>query len=116
LMNRVLGDYRNRPHVSQIVSAPGLDQLSFSGLTAALSEDLYDGRTGKGNLILFNPGRIQARYRIDTGSMSFRSVIATTPRRQSLSVSTPDQQLCYEWVESEVIVVRKYVEFAFRFH
>ena len=72
LMNRVLGDYRNRPHVSQIVSAPGLDQLSFSGLTAALSEDLYDVRTGKGNLILFNPGRIQARYRIDTGSIQDR--------------------------------------------
>jgi len=59
LMNRLFGDWQRQPFAVQVVTAPGLDGITFSRLTERLRGELYDRRSGQGRLILYTPGRMR---------------------------------------------------------
>lgn len=69
LMNRLFGDWYERPYATQEYSLPGLERFEFSQLLEHFSEDLFDARTGKGRLVLWSPGAIQERRGIDILAM-----------------------------------------------
>ncbi len=58
LMNRVQGDWSNRPYLFQSLIMPGLDRIPFAQLVQALDDLLYDHRSGHGKLLLINPGAL----------------------------------------------------------
>ncbi len=60
LMNRIFGDWIQSPfavHVAHHI--PGLDRFEFVELLDRFGDELFDARTGKGSLILSNPGRLR---------------------------------------------------------
>lgn len=59
LANRVFGDACATPHAFRELRLPGLRDLGFQGLLELLDEDLFDRRTGRGHLVLYNPGRVR---------------------------------------------------------
>ena len=65
LINRLNLKQSGQTYSVRKVKVPGLDQIEFSQLHRALDTDLYDDQTGKGQFILFNPGRIKANSAID---------------------------------------------------
>lgn len=60
LMNRVFGDFRARPYAARRISVPHLDRVSFAGVVDYLGTDLYDVRSGTGDLILYSPAVVPA--------------------------------------------------------
>lgn len=56
LMNRLFGDWAARPYATMECQLPGLDRLRFVDVLGNLGPDLYDRRTGRGWLIIYNPG------------------------------------------------------------
>lgn len=65
LMNRLFGDWARAPYAAREVHVPGLEQLGFADLLAALGDEAYDARTGRGRFILYNPHGIEARAGVD---------------------------------------------------
>lgn len=65
LMNRLFGDWSRHHFVIQTLHLPGLEKLSLNQVLELLADDLFDIRTGLGNVMLFNPRRISARSSID---------------------------------------------------
>ena len=55
LMNRVFGDFRVRPYAARKIIVPHLDGVSFADVLEYLGADLFDIRTGAGDLILYSP-------------------------------------------------------------
>jgi hypothetical protein len=60
LANRLFGNWRSRPYTSREIVVPGLKRYHFSDLTRQLKQELYDKRTGRGWLVLYNPGHLLA--------------------------------------------------------
>ena len=65
LMNRLFGDWATKPFAVHCVYDRGIGDLTFSDLLRFFENDLYDARTRRGRLILFNPARIRARSGIE---------------------------------------------------
>jgi hypothetical protein len=65
LMNRLFGDWRTHPYISQVCQLAGLDRMSFLHLLELLRDGLLDHRSGKGNLIITTPGRMKVRSAVD---------------------------------------------------
>jgi hypothetical protein len=85
LMNRLFNDWVNQPYVVHLVQMPGLDRIPFSQLLDCLGDELYDRRTGKGQLILFNAARMKQYSSIpvvslgDTWAAAARNAFERTP-------------------------------------
>lgn len=60
LMNRLFGRWHERPFAMRELQVPGLDRLRFEDLVAGLDGVLYDARTGRGRLIIYNPRHLRA--------------------------------------------------------
>ncbi|MGA7495797.1 MAG: hypothetical protein WBX00_03635 [Isosphaeraceae bacterium] len=58
LMNRLFGDWTAQPYASSQDHLEGLNRLRFLDLLDGLQSDLYDRRTGRGWIILYNPLQI----------------------------------------------------------
>jgi hypothetical protein len=58
LMNRLFGDWTAQPYASSQDHPEGLNRLRFLDLLDGLQTDLYDRRTGRGWIILYNPAQI----------------------------------------------------------
>jgi len=65
LCNRLLGDWTRRPYAMRTCKAPGLSRRTFADLLAHFDADLFDARTGSGDLVFYSPGRMRARDGID---------------------------------------------------
>ena len=65
LMNRLFGNWLAQPYAAREWSAAGLGELEFSDLLSAFASDLFDARTGRGWLILYNPGRMHSHAGIN---------------------------------------------------
>ena len=65
LMNRIFSDWARRPFAVKVVQAEGLDRLEFSDLRERLGARLYDARTGRGWLVLYNAGRMKHQSAIN---------------------------------------------------
>ncbi len=65
LMNRLLGDCLRKPHVCGVLEHDAMANAEFGRLLELFAADLFDVRTGRGRLILFNPGRMWARSGIE---------------------------------------------------
>ena len=57
-MNRLFGDWTAKPYASSQDHLEGLNRLRFLDLLDGLQSDLYDRRTGRGWIILYNPVQI----------------------------------------------------------
>ena len=64
LMNRLFGDWARQPFAAREWRVAGLDQVPFAELIECFAEELYEARTRRGTLILYNPGGLTARSRI----------------------------------------------------
>jgi hypothetical protein len=60
LMNRLFGRWHDRPYAMREFQIPGLDRLRFEDLLAGLDDLLYDARTGRGRMIIYNPRHLRA--------------------------------------------------------
>lgn len=59
LMNRIFGDWIRQPFaVHAAHRIPGLDRFTLVDMFDCFRGELFDARTGKGSLILANPGRL----------------------------------------------------------
>lgn len=56
MMSRVMGDWKSRPYASFESVVAGVKELGFAKLMERLGPVLHDGRTGRGWLLLYNPG------------------------------------------------------------
>lgn len=65
LMNRIVGDWARQPYAARECVVEGLSRQSLADLLEFFASDLYDVRTGRGRLIFYNPGRMQARSGIN---------------------------------------------------
>lgn len=65
LMNRLFGDWMSQPYAARECCVAGLDCLEFPDLLDFFGPDLFDARTGKGSLVFYNPGRMQAQSGIN---------------------------------------------------
>jgi hypothetical protein len=65
LMNRLFDRWSSRPYASRASYVPGLMQFGFPDLLEHFTKELYDARTGRGRLILFNPGGLRTLHGID---------------------------------------------------
>ncbi len=65
LLNRLWGDCLRRPHLLRTVDLEGLDRLRLHDLLDRFKPELFDVRTGRGRVILFNPSRIKERSGIE---------------------------------------------------
>lgn len=65
LMNRLLGDWQRRPFVVHCAYVHGVERLGFDVLLRCFERELFDARTGRGRLILFNPARLRARSGVE---------------------------------------------------
>ena len=61
LMNRLFGDWTRQPYAFGACKIPGLDRLTWEELLESLRDELFDVRTGRGGLLLFNPGRMKSQ-------------------------------------------------------
>jgi hypothetical protein len=89
LMNRLFGDWQRRPFAVQVVSAPGLDAITFPQLIAQLRNDLYDRQTGQGRLIVYTPGRMSQQSALSVLALG----TSWTEAVEFLAQSVP-QRLC----------------------
>lgn len=58
------------PFATRRLEIEGIGRLSFTALLDAFADDLYDARTGRGHLVFFNPGGLQARQCLDVLAMA----------------------------------------------
>ncbi len=65
LMNRIFRDWTTVPYATQEFTIDGLETQQFNQLLDYFDAQLFDARTGRGSLILYNPGALQARPGID---------------------------------------------------
>ena len=65
LMNRLFGDWKKRPFAAHDVEVSGLDALEFSELLDVVSHELFDVRTGDGNLVLYSPQKLKRYSAVD---------------------------------------------------
>lgn len=65
LMKRVFGDFRTIPYRAQGYSDPRLRGLGFTELADLLGRQLYDRRSGRGRVLLYNPGPLTEHGRFD---------------------------------------------------
>ena len=62
LMNRIFGDWKQRPFAARIViDTPGLQETSFTELQRHFGDEMFDVRTGRGELLLLTPSRLRSR-------------------------------------------------------
>ncbi len=60
LMNRLFEDFQSQPFAVHVLEPiQGLNRLSFAQLIHEIEQDLFDIRSGRGSMILYNPGRIR---------------------------------------------------------
>jgi len=57
LMNRLFGDWARQPHACRVVHVPGLSRHGFAEILDCFGDDLYDARTGAGNVVLYGPSQ-----------------------------------------------------------
>ncbi len=87
LMNRLFGDWERVRFATRACSVPEARGLTFEQLCDGLGDDLYDRRTGRGRVVLFNPGRLQSHGGIDlitwgtTAEAAGRALAEDLPRR-----------------------------------
>jgi hypothetical protein len=87
LMNRIFGDWANQPYAAQECVVPGLNRVRFADLLDHFADDLFDARTGRGKIIVYNPGRMQAQSGIsvlalgDTWDAAHRLLQSEIPER-----------------------------------
>ena len=60
LMNRLFGSWTAQPFAALKCQIPGLDRLRFLDLLEGLGPDLYDRRTGRGWILVYNPGQLDS--------------------------------------------------------
>ena len=60
LMNRLFGSWTAQPFAALKCQMPGLDRLRFLDLLEGLGPDLYDRRTGRGWILVYNPGQLDS--------------------------------------------------------
>jgi hypothetical protein len=65
LANRLLGSWKSRPYATREITISGLNRYHFSDLEHHLQKELYDKRTGRGWLVLYNPGHLLGNSGID---------------------------------------------------
>ncbi|HUE95453.1 MAG TPA: hypothetical protein VMN39_02285 [Longimicrobiaceae bacterium] len=65
LVKRVFGDFRRVPYKAQDYVDPRLRGLDFVGLMELFEGQLYDRRTGKGRVLLYNVGGITEHGKFD---------------------------------------------------
>ncbi len=56
MLNRVLGDWAERPYYARNLLVTGIDRLPGQALLEHFESDLFDRRTGRGRLIFYNLG------------------------------------------------------------
>jgi hypothetical protein len=87
LMNRLFGDWTSRAYAARECRAARLDRVSFAELLSFFDDDLYDADSGRGRLVFWNPGRMQAHSGInvialgDTWEEAARRVSEDVPSR-----------------------------------
>ncbi|MFO0908969.1 MAG: hypothetical protein U0794_11515 [Isosphaeraceae bacterium] len=86
LLTRLFGHWASRPFAAfECPVPPQSTGWCFDALTQQLGAELYDARSGRGNLILFNPGRLRARSELqfialgETWSEAVRRARETVP-------------------------------------
>ncbi len=84
LMNRIFGDWMQRPFAVRTHSVPGLSRMTFAELRDVWSPHLYDRRTGNGWLITYNPARLAMRSGITT--LAFAQSLEEAMRRLDLDL------------------------------
>lgn len=66
LMNRIFGDWSRQPYAVRIAhDIPDLNRVTFAALMNGFGEAVFDQRTGTGNLIFIDPGRMTSRSGIE---------------------------------------------------
>lgn len=65
LMNRLFGRWSERPYAAREVQVPGLERLQFGDLISGLDDLLFDARSRRGRLILYNPKHLRAAGTVD---------------------------------------------------
>jgi hypothetical protein len=65
LINRLFDRWSSRPYASRVSFVPGLTQFVFPDLLEHFADELYDVRTNRGRLILYNPSGLQTPHGID---------------------------------------------------
>ena len=65
LMKRVFGDFRTIPYRGQGFSDPRLKGKRFTDLLSIFRRHLYDRRTGRGRILLYNPGSVTEHGKFD---------------------------------------------------
>ena len=87
LMNRLFGNWTRRPFATHDCEVPGLKGISFVDLLDFFAQDLFDARTGTGNLVFYNPGGLSVRSAIyalglgDSWEAADRMARVEAPRR-----------------------------------
>ena len=59
LVNRLVGDWAERPHAVRRCPVEGASEIRFADLLEWFRDELFDRRTGRGSLVFFNPGRLR---------------------------------------------------------
>jgi hypothetical protein len=65
LMNRLFGHWSKRPFTTREYTLRGLERFGFDELLEHFSGELFDARSGCGDLILYSPGALKTRSGID---------------------------------------------------
>ncbi len=65
LMNRLFGDWADRPYAAAECEVGGLERCGFDDLLNHFGDDLYDVGTGVGRFIFYNPGGLRSHGSID---------------------------------------------------
>ena len=65
LVNRLFGDWENKPYAARKCMVDGLREKSFDDVLTHFEPATLDVRTGRGSLVFYNPGRIRADSGID---------------------------------------------------
>jgi len=107
LMNRLFGDWKRTAYAAREINTPGLQRVSFDTLLGYFRGELYDARTGRGSLIFYNPGRMQAHGGIDVIAMADSQdaaealVMQNVPAKlEQLCRASTSQSLHVKWDES----------------
>lgn len=93
--NRMLGDYEHERSFETLrVADPRFAAQSFTEIAASFGDTLYDARTGKGNVVLFNPARASLRSEIESIRWNhLRRSTSTPSTREAKPCTTTDDPL-----------------------
>ena len=97
LMNRLFGSWTAQPFAALKCQMPGLDRLRFLDLLEGLGPDLYDRRTGRGWILVYNPGQL-----VSLSSIQYLALGPTwdeAVRRANVEVPERLRRLTRSWRE-----------------